>query len=138
MEETVQDEIFQTGPGKNIGAGTEAAAEEAADTFAKNGKAIVKSGMSLVLDRLRFARRYEDRVRAAIRLIDEAPELRTAQKKELIDALQHAAVMDTGKVLSLVTDVLERLEEMRAESGGEAEGDEVIVKLDKQVKKWAQ
>ena len=115
----------------------DAAAEEAADTFAKNGKAIVKSGMSLVLDRLRFAKRHEDRIRAAIRLIDDAPELRTAQKKELIDTLQHAAVMDTGKVLSLVTDVLERLEEMRAAGDGEAEDGEVVVKLDKQVEEWA-
>ena len=138
MEDTAQEKAVPSGPGKNNAAELETAAEEAADTFAKNGKAIVKNGMSLVLDRLRFAKKHEDRVRAAIRFIDDAPELRTAQKKELIDALQHAAVMDTGKVLSLVTDVLERLEEMRAESGGEAEGDEVIVKLDKQVKEWAQ
>ncbi len=52
------------------------------------------------------AKRHEDRIRAAIRLIDNAPELRTAQKKELIDALR----------LSLVTDVLERLEGIRPQA----------------------
>lgn len=111
------------------------AAREAADIFAKNGKAIITSGMSLVLDRIRFAKNNDACVREAIKLIEDCTELKAQQKKDFIDKLKHASVMDTEKLLSLVVEILERLcgntEELEKEK-------EIIVSMDEQVRKWAQ
>lgn len=61
-----------------------------------------------------------------------------SKKKELIEALKSAAVMDTEKVLSLVTDILERLQAADNSQETASADKEVVVTLEKQVKKWAQ
>lgn len=133
MEETIQSQ-----QDKQTITAVDTAAEEAADAFARNGKAIVKSGMSLLLERLRCAKKHDARIWEAISLIEDAPELRAQQKKELIEALKSAAVMDTEKVLALVTDILERLQAADSSQAVPSADKEVVVTLEKQVKKWAQ
>ncbi len=102
--------------------------------FAKKGREIVRSGMALILNRLRFAKRCDAEICRAINCIEEDEELKASQKKMLTDALKNAAVMNTGEVLSLVTEILGRLGASPDSQGG----NEVIVTLDERVEKWAQ
>ncbi len=103
--------------------------------FAGKGKEIVRSGMLLILDRLRFAKKNDKKIREAICAIEEDDELKATQVKSLVEALRRESVMDTSEVLSLVTEVIERL------SGGDRKTDEgqneLLVTLDERVKKWA-
>ena len=103
--------------------------------FAIKGKEIVKNGMLLILDRLRFAKKHDKKIREAICAIDEDDELKSAQAKSLIEKLRRESVMDTSEVLSLVTEVIKRLS-----GGGEKMGErqnELLVTLDERVKQWA-
>jgi len=103
--------------------------------FAIKGREIVKNGMLLILDRLRFAKKHDKKIREAICAIDEDDELKAAQTKSLIETLKRESVMDTSEVLSLVTEVIKRLS-----GGGEKTGagqNELLVTLDERVKQWA-
>ncbi|MBE7026117.1 MAG: hypothetical protein E7410_00905 [Ruminococcaceae bacterium] len=105
------------------------------NVFALKGKEIVKNGMLLILDRLRFAKKYDKKIREAICAIDEDDELKSAQVKSLIETLKRESVMDTSEVLSLVTEIIKRLS-----CGGEKMGEgqnELLVTLDERVKQWA-
>lgn len=113
----------------------EDALRRAENVFALKGREIVKNGMLLILDRLRFAKKHDKKIREAICAIDEDDELKSAQAKSLVEALRRESVMDTSEVLSLVTEVIERLG-----GGGEKMGEgqnELLVTLDERVKKWA-
>lgn len=116
------------------------AAAEAADAFAKKGKAVVRDGMELVLGRLRFAKKQDAMIQEAICRIEDAQDISASQKKGLVDTLKRAAVLDTEKVLYLVTNVLERLEDNDLPSGKTEKPpeNEVVVTLDERVEEWAQ
>lgn len=110
------------------------AAGDVEKMFAKKGKEIVRSGMALILNRLRFAKKYDAEICGAICAVDECEDIKVSQKKTLIDTLKNVTVMNTGEVLSLVTEVLRWL----GANAGENENGEVIVTLDERVEKWAQ
>lgn len=110
---------------------------KAEDIFAKKGKEVVKNGMILILERLKFAKKYDAKIREAICALDEEGELKATQVKELTQAIRRAGVMDTSEVLSLVTEVIGRLGS-DGESNNDEHQSEVVVTLDERVEKWAQ
>lgn len=107
------------------------------DIFASKGCEVVKSGMLLILERLKFAKKHDAKIRRAICDIDNESELKATQIKTLIDTLKCGGVMDTSEVLSLVTQVIERLKGTDKPVKEDA-CEEVFVTIDERVKKWAQ
>ncbi len=112
-------------------------AAQTEDIFASKGREVVKNGMLLILDRLKFAKKHDAKIRRAICELDNESELKATQIKTLIDTLKCAGIMDTSEVLSLVTQVIERLKGTD-KSANESSCDEVFVTIDERVEKWAQ
>lgn len=105
--------------------------------FADKGKEIVRNGMHLILDRLKFAKRYDESIRNAICAVEYESDEKAAQVKSLVEALRCVTLVDTSEVLSLVMGVLERQQKVYGAPKNET-ASEVVVTLDKGVEKWAQ
>ncbi len=102
--------------------------------FADKGSSIVRNGMQLVIDRIKYAKKHDEQIREAVCAIEYESEEKAAQTKALIEALKRATLVDTSEVLSLVTKVLERQQDVHGT--GDDNKSEIVVTLDEGVKKW--
>ena len=108
---------------------------EAEKIFEKKGREIIRNGMSLLLERLKYARKYDEKIREAICSIEYESTEKATQVKALIETLRRAALVDTGEVLALVSKVLEN--KTKANMSDIDEGaNEIVVTLDKGVENW--
>lgn len=109
--------------------------EKMESIFAGKGKEIVRNGMQIILDRMRFAKKYDEKIREAICAIEYESEQKPAQVKTLVDVLRKSVLADTNDILSLVNSVLEK--QKTPYVAEQKVADKVVVMLDDEVRKWA-
>lgn len=111
------------------------ALSETEHIFAGKVRDIVRNGMQLVNDRLRFAKKHDKQIREAVCAIEYESDEKASQIKALVEALKRVTLVDTSEVLSLVTKALDR---QQSRGGDDDAGkSEIVVTLDEGVEKWA-
>ena len=108
--------------------------KQPSEIFAKKGKQIVETGMNLILERLKCAKKYETTFYDIIRKIENECLTEKDEIKKITDMLSKTVYIDTKEILMLVTNIIEILHQ----SGETEKAEEILVRLDEKVEKWAQ
>lgn len=108
--------------------------KQPSEIFAKKGRQIVEMGMNLILERLKCAKKYETAFYDIIRKIENESLAEKGEVKKVTDMLSKTVYIDIKEILMLVTNIIEILNH----SGETEKAEEILVRLDEKVEKWAQ